>query len=62
MPSFDDAASTGEPTVIVGSGFTCSTETITDGERDGRRSIRLPTWRPPTIRSLTATTDPCTGA
>jgi hypothetical protein len=32
------------------------------GERDGRRSIRLPTGRPPTIRSLTATTDPCTGA
>ena len=62
MPSFDDAASTGVPTAIDGSGRTFITETITDGDSDGRRSMRLPTRFPAITRSLTATTEPLTGA
>ena len=62
VPSFEDAASTGVPTAIDGSGRTFITETITEGDSDGRRSIRLPTRLPPTTRSLTAMTEPLTGA
>ena len=62
VPSFDDAARTGMPTVIAGSGLTFMTETMTDGAREGRRSMRLPTRLPPITSFVTATTDPSAGA
>ena len=62
VPSFDDAARTGVPTAIAGSGRMCITETMTEGDFDGRMSMRLPTCLPPTMIFRTATTEPSTGA
>jgi hypothetical protein len=61
VPSFEEAASTGVPTAMAGSGRTFITETITDGARVGRRSMRLPTRLPPITSFVTATTEPATG-